>query len=108
MGTVTAAGHWLAGNWDDPLSLAIIALEIAFFTSLFFVPDRWKDAVKQLAHDDRIPWPIEAMLAFGSLPIIGPVDEIVGGIAILIVICTPRMRAAFSDAIATGRSTCGV
>jgi hypothetical protein len=43
------------------------------------------------------------MLVFGSLPIWGPVDEIVGTLGLVIVVCTPRMRAAFRDAITTAR-----
>ncbi|SRR6266568_2126089 len=95
--------HWFAGNWHDPWVLATIGLEVVFFVGIFFLPQRWKNAVLQLAHDRRIPRLVRWMLVFGSLPIWGPVDEIVGGLGIVIVVCTPRMRAAFRDAIATAR-----
>jgi hypothetical protein len=95
--------HWAAGNWNDPLSLAVIAAEIAFTVGFFFLPEPWKQAAKQLAHDKRIPIVVRGMLIFGSLPIWGPVDEIVGSAGVVIMLCTPRMRAALFDAIATGR-----
>jgi hypothetical protein len=95
--------HWFAGNWRDPWVLAVIGAEVAFFVGIFFLPGRWKNAVLQLAHDQRIPRLVRGMLVFGSLPIWGPVDEIVGTIGLVIVVCTPRMRAAFRDAIKTAR-----
>jgi len=40
-------------------------------------PRRVIEAVKILARDGRIPKPLRGLVAFGVLPIPGPVDEVV-------------------------------
>ena len=61
-------------------------------------------AVKILARDDRIPRPLRGFVAFGVLPIPGPVDEVALLIAgpILWAFYRDRFREAWSEARAEG------
>jgi hypothetical protein len=95
--------NWIAENWNDPLFLVTIGAEAAFIIGAMFLPKPWKLAIRQLAHDKRVPLPVRLMVAVGSLPIPGPVDEIVLAAAAAVMLIAPSMRAAFFDAIATGR-----
>ena len=57
-------------------------------------------AVKILARDGRIPKPLRGLVAFGVLPIPGPVDEVVLLIVgpILWIFYRDRFRQAWSQA----------
>lgn len=96
--------HWIAGNWTDPWFLTVIGIEIAFAVALLFMPEAWKNAAKQLGKDKRVPAPVRLLIVFGSLPVPGPVDEICLGIGVVIMACSPHMRAAFSDALAIAKA----
>jgi hypothetical protein len=58
-------------------------------------------AVKILALDGRIPWPLRGLVAFGLLPVPGPLDEavlvLVG--AILYGFYREPLRAAWRQAV---------
>ena len=57
-------------------------------------------AVKILARDGRIPKPLPGLVAFGVMPIPGPVDEVVLLVVgpILSVFYRDRFREAWSEA----------
>jgi hypothetical protein len=63
-------------------------------------------AVKILARDGRIPKPLRGLVAFGVLPIPGPVDEVVLLLVgpILWAFYRDRFREAWSQAAHAGRA----
>ena len=69
-------------------------------------PRRVIEAVKILARDGRIPKPLRGLVAFGVLPIPGPVDEVVLLIVgpILWAFYRDRFREAWSQAADVGRA----
>ena len=69
-------------------------------------PRRVIEAVKILARDGRIPKPLRGLVAFGVLPIPGPVDEVVLLVVgpILWAFYRDRFREAWSQAADVGRA----
>jgi hypothetical protein len=67
-------------------------------------------AVRILARDGRIPRSLRWLVAFGLLPLPGPLDElallVAGGV--LFVFHRGRLRAAWRDAYGAERSTISV
>ena len=64
-------------------------------------------AVRLLARDDRIPKPLRALVALGVLPVPGPFDEAVLGVAgaLLFAFYRPVLRDALEAA--RGETTSG-